>query len=121
MTWDKLDPKLISSNIKQVEFYEHLLNQAGLKIRKTKKPGIYKLDESFHGFKRLGQLEHARWNAERILAGWRYGIVKDIKKKLNPGILKWDDLSEDIRKYDYDAIRNIPALLAKIGYEIYES
>lgn len=118
MIWDKLDPKLKSSNLKQVEFYEHLLNQAGLSVRKSKKPKLFSLDENFKDFDRLAQLEHARWNAERLLAGWRYGATKDILKKLNPYIVKWDDLSEELRKYDYNPIRNIPLLLAKIGYEI---
>lgn len=120
MTWDKLDPKLISSNIKQVEFYEHLLNQVGLGIRKSKTPGLYPLNENFRDFDRLAQLEHARWNAERLLSGWRYGAKKDIANRLNPYILRWDDLSEDIRKFDYDPIRNIPLLFAKIGYEVVE-
>jgi ppGpp synthetase/RelA/SpoT-type nucleotidyltranferase len=120
MTWDKLDPKLQVSNIKQVEFYEHLLNQVGLRIRKSNNPKIFPLDESFKDLDRLAQLEHARWNAERLLAGWRYGVKKDIEKKLNPCIVKWDDLSPEIRKYDYDPIRNIPVLLTKIGYEVVE-
>jgi ppGpp synthetase/RelA/SpoT-type nucleotidyltranferase len=120
MTWDKLDPKLQISNIKQVEFYEHLLNQVGLSIRKSKKPSLFILDKGFKDLDRLAQLEHARWNAERLLSGWRYGAKKDIEKKLNPCIVKWDELSADIRKYDYDPIRNIPALLAKIGYEVVE-
>lgn len=120
MTWDKLDSKLKTSNLKQVEFYEHLLNQVGLGIRKSDNPELFPLDETFKDLDRLAQLEHARWNAERILAGWRYGSPKDIRKKLNPCIVKWDDLSEDIRKYDYDPIRNIPVLLTKIGYEIVE-
>jgi ppGpp synthetase/RelA/SpoT-type nucleotidyltranferase len=119
MPWDKLDPKLRSSNLRQVEFYEHLLNQVGLNIRKSDNPKIFLLDESFKDVDRLAQLEHARWNAERLLAGWRYGSPKDIKKKLNPCIVRWDDLSEEIRKYDYDPIKNIPTLLAKIGYEVY--
>jgi len=118
MPWDKLDPKLKLSNIKQVEFYEHLLNQVGLEIRKSDNPKLFPLNDSFKDLDRLAQLEHARWNAERIMAGWRYGITKDIFEKLNPYILKWDDLSEDIRKYDYDPIRNIPVLLAKIGFEV---
>jgi hypothetical protein len=102
-----------------VEFYEHLLNQVGLNIRKSDNPKIFPLDESFKDLDRLAQLEHARWNAERLLAGWRYGATKDIKKKLNPYIVKWEELSEEIRKYDYDPIKNVPVLLAKIGYEVY--
>jgi ppGpp synthetase/RelA/SpoT-type nucleotidyltranferase len=120
MTWDKLDPKLKISNLKQVEFYEHLLNQVGLCIRKSVNPKIFPLDGTFKDIDRLARLEHARWNAERLLAGWRYGVTKDIKKKQNPCIVSWDDLSEDIRKFDYDPIKNIPVLLAKIGYEIVE-
>jgi ppGpp synthetase/RelA/SpoT-type nucleotidyltranferase len=121
MSWDKLDPKLRTSNLKQVEFYEHLLNQVGLKIRESKNPILYPISEEVNDFTRLAQLEHARWNAERLLAGWRYGVKKDIKEKLNPCIVKWDDLNEEIRKYDYIPIRNIPSLLAKIGYEVYRN
>jgi putative GTP pyrophosphokinase len=120
MSWDKLDPKLKISNLKQVEFYEHLLDQAGLGIRKSENPTILQFDDSFFGLERLAQLEHARWNAERLLAGWRYGPKKDIAKKLNPCIVKWDDLSKDIRQYDYKPVLNIPVLLAKIGYEVYK-
>jgi ppGpp synthetase/RelA/SpoT-type nucleotidyltranferase len=119
MTWDKLDPKLKTSNLKQVEFYEHLLNQVGLCIRKSDTPKIFQLDETFKDIDRLAQLEHARWNAERLLAGWRYGAVKDIKRKLNPCIVKWDELSDETKEYDYKPVRNIPFLLAKIGYEVY--
>jgi len=118
MPWNKLDPKLIASNLKQVEFYEHLLNQAGLGIKKSDNPKLFHLYESSEETDLLAQLEHARWNAERLLSGWRYGPVKDIRKKLNPCIVKWDDLSSEIKKFDYDPILNIPGLLAKIGYEI---
>jgi len=71
-------------------------------------------------YEALASLEHARWNAERLLEGWRYGRVKDISKKLNPCIRSWKDLDDDTKKYDYDPVKNIPVLMAMIGYEVYE-
>ena len=67
----------------------------------------------------LAKLEHARWNAERLLEGWRYGPSKDITAKLNPCIVAWDHLDDDTKKYDFDPVDNIPKMLEKIGYEVY--
>ncbi len=120
MEWKQLDPKLKISNISQVEFYEHLLRRAGLGIRLSKRPGTYPIQKNKKRFAMLARLEHSRWNAERLLAGWRYGPVKSIEKKINPNIKTWEELDEGIRKYDYIAVQNIPSLLASVGYEIYE-
>jgi ppGpp synthetase/RelA/SpoT-type nucleotidyltranferase len=144
MPWDNLNPMLQNSNLKQVAFYELILKRVGLSIRKTENPIPYNIETNLSktfryyseeldypsevskgkskvsDYEMLARLEHARWNAERLLEGWRYGSVKDIAKKLNPCIKAWKDLGDDIKKYDYDPVRNIPVLLAKIGYEVYK-
>jgi hypothetical protein len=138
MPWDNLNPMLQNSNLKQVAFYEYILKRVGLSIRKADNPVLFDieanlsnsynndLDVSDDGVKvsdyeALARLEHARWNAERLLEGWRYGRVKDISKKLNPCIISWNELDDGTKKYDYDPVRNIPILLAKIGYEVFEA
>ncbi len=122
MPWSKLDSELQNSNIQQVSFYEHILNRVGLSIRKSDNPHIIKINEtvSEEEYVLLAKLEHARWNAERLLEGWRYAANKDIEKKLNPSIVSWDQLDEETRKYDFMPIDNIPLLLGKIGYEVYK-
>jgi len=120
MKWGQLDPKLQISNIRQVEFYEHLLKRAGIGIRVSKKPKLYPIHQDKKRFDLLARLEHSRWNAERLLAGWRYGPVKSIENKINPNIRTWEELDEGTRKYDFVAVQNIPSLLASVGYEIYK-
>lgn len=120
MPWEKLDGLLQNSNRKQVTFYEPILKRVGLSIRKADQPKLIIIKEtvSSEEYDLLAQLEHARWNAERLLDGWKYGI-KDIEKKLNPYIVSWEKLDDATKKYDYDPVDNIPVLLAQIGYEVY--
>ncbi|MDT8401911.1 MAG: RyR domain-containing protein [Bacteroidales bacterium] len=124
MRWEKLDPALQQSNRRQVAFYEHILKRVNLGIRKVEKPDLFNMKDPDQlvadDRDMLARLEHARWNAERLLEGWRYGPAKDLDKKLNPYLLAWDQLDDDIKPYDYDPVDNIPVMLQKIGYEVYQ-
>lgn len=123
MRWEKLDPALQRSNMLQVAFYEHILNRVNLGIRKVDKPVLFNMKDQdqipAEDRDMLARLEHARWNAERLLEGWRYGPEKDLEKKFNPYLVAWDQLDEAIKPYDYDPVDNIPVMLQKIGYEVY--
>ena len=122
LPWDKLDPNKKQIAMTGISFYELILKKAGLAIRKVENPVELNFQESLkeEEFDYLAALEHARWNAERLLEGWRFNKVKDINKKFNPCIKAWEDLDNDTKKYDYDPVRNIPGFLAKIGYEVYK-
>ncbi len=63
-------------------------------------------------------MEHERWNAERLHDGWKYGNVKDISKKISPSLVPWDKLTEEVKRYDRDAVQKIPKNLVEIGLEI---
>ncbi|MCX6238212.1 MAG: RyR domain-containing protein, partial [Bacteroidia bacterium] len=121
MPWEKLNPSLKHSNLKQVAFYEHILKRVGLNIREEVNPVLFniKAEQSTTVYDYLAKLEHARWNAERLLEGWRYGPEKNITAKLNPCITAWENLDDATRVFDYDPVDNIPKLLAEIGYEVY--
>jgi hypothetical protein len=60
----------------------------------------------------LAELEHDRWSADRTRDGWTYGPVRDNEKKRHPDLVAWDQLSDDIRDKDREAVRLIPRLLA---------
>ncbi len=127
MPWTNLNPSLQSSNLLQVKFYELLLKRVGLSLRRADNPVICDIkttlskdDSDQSDYDTLAALEHARWNAERLLDGWRYGPVKDISKKLNPCLVPWINLDAKTKQYDYIPVDNIPVLLAKIGYEVYK-
>lgn len=60
----------------------------------------------------LAQMEHARWCAERYLAGWSLG-PDDPKRKTSPHLVPWDSLDEKIKAYDREQVRNIPHMLVE--------
>jgi hypothetical protein len=68
----------------------------------------------------LARMEHSRWNAERWLAGWSFceaDVDKQTRlaKKLSPYLVPYDDLPEEIKEYDRNYARDIPALLSRDG------
>lgn len=67
----------------------------------------------------LAQLEHGRWNVERLLMGWRYGFPKDVSQKRNPSLIDWESLSPDVQQWDYDPWIKLPGTLKEMGLGIY--
>jgi hypothetical protein len=66
----------------------------------------------------MAEMEHARWNVERLLAGWKLAEKRDISKKLSPYLVSWRELPEDAKKWDRETVRKIPEFLAKVSLEI---
>jgi hypothetical protein len=66
----------------------------------------------------LARIEHERWMGERISAGWRYGTERDDERKLNPLLRPWEELPPDARAGGLQTARELPALLARAGFEI---
>ncbi|HPA17494.1 MAG TPA: RyR domain-containing protein [Verrucomicrobiae bacterium] len=127
--WDKLDDSLRESNFQQVAFWEKVLAAHGLKVRKQTDaeklspellPPLLDMKAVLDPAKvlRLAQLEHGRWNVERLAYGWRYAREKDVAKRLSPYLVPWAQVPEDIQKYDVDAIVELPRKLREAGLEI---
>jgi len=51
----------------------------------------------------LAKMEHNRWMAERLMAGWRFG-TKSNEQRQRESMLDWSELPEDERELDYDQI-----------------
>lgn len=68
----------------------------------------------------MAKMEHKRWCAERLREGWQYAPgVKNISAKTTPFLVTWDQLPEAVKQLDRDPVNNIPAFLAKLGFQIY--
>ncbi|MFC3099021.1 RyR domain-containing protein [Alteraurantiacibacter palmitatis] len=57
----------------------------------------------------LARMEHNRWCAERLLAGWAPAGdgLRDDGRKLHPDLQPWDGLSEKARQKDRDAAADL--------------
>ena len=66
----------------------------------------------------MAAFEHAQWMRERLSRGWRKG-ARDVEEKRSPYLVPYEELPEEIKDYDRDAVRNIPALAEQIGMAVY--
>ena len=63
----------------------------------------------------MARMEHARWNMERLLAGWRPGTPTDKPRRISAYLAGWDALPPDLQDYDRVAASRIPALPLRLG------
>ncbi len=67
---------------------------------------------------RLARLEHDRWVRYHLGRGWRYAPgARDPNRRTHPDLIPYDDLTEEKREYDRNAVRGIPAFLARAGFQ----
>jgi hypothetical protein len=124
--WDKLSDSLKLSNYHQVLYWENVLHQHGLGVRKLKarskngRPLSMTRLFGGKGIRKLTEMEHGRWNVERLSYGWRYAEKKDVPKKLSPYLIPWNKVPKHIQKFDLNAIRALPKNLERIGLELYK-
>ena len=72
--------------------------------------------ESAYG---MAELEHGRWNVERLRNGWRPGKTRDDARKIHDCLLPWSAPGLDnVRHYDRNAVRQFPEILAAAGLEV---
>ena len=119
LPWEDLPEALKVSNFHQVAYAENILKTAGLGIRRITDPGkpLVSMKDLLDkaGLERLAEMEHGRWNVERLLLGWRWAEAKDVGRKLSPYLVPWDKLPPEIQEYDLDAIRSLPRKFREAG------
>jgi hypothetical protein len=117
--WDQLDEDLKDSCRQQADHIEIKLRALGLSITADKKAGPSVTNFSQEEVEILARMEHDRWNADRFLAGWSYAPgKKSVDNKTSPWLIGWDELPENIREYDREAVRNIPHLAELSGRRV---
>ncbi|MGD0537503.1 MAG: RyR domain-containing protein [Verrucomicrobiota bacterium] len=123
--WESLADSLKQSNYHQVAYWEKVLLDHSLGVRPLSRrqsrgrPLSMTQLVGSQGIRRLAEIEHGRWNVERLSLGWRYAEKKDIPQKRSPWLIPWRDIPKHIRKFDLDAIVNLPKKLREAGLELY--
>ena len=116
--WDKLEATFKRANLEQAHYSVEILEAAGFEVRKADGPPVILSDFSDAEVEKMAELEHGRWNVERLRDGWRYGKSRDDARKAHDCLVSWNDLPDGIRLYDREAVRIFPEILAKAGLEI---
>ncbi len=116
--WDKLPPGLQSANLAQAEDIPRKLRQLGYEIVDTGGIPASRIELDPALVEPLAILEHDRWMAEKVRAGWTFAEIRDNERLHHPLLVPYDDLAEVEKEKDRVTVRNIPALLATAGYRV---
>ncbi len=65
----------------------------------------------------LAEAEHGRWNVERLLAGWELG-ERHVVRGSSPDLKAWEELPDDARQYDREAVRSVGQALDEAGWGV---
>ena len=115
--WERLPDDLRMSNLAQADHIVEKLRRIGCAVVAADAPGAPAAFSTAE-IERLAEMEHGRFNAERLLAGWTVGAARDAARRTSPYVVAWEDLPDDVKELDRNAVRNIPDLLATIGLSI---
>jgi hypothetical protein len=117
--WDDLNKTFRESNLQWVDNISTKLNEFGYSLKRVAgKPGV-PVKFSLEEIEGMAEMEHGRWVVERFRDGWRYGAKKDAEKKISPYLVPWVELADEVKEWDRKPIRELPVMLAEMGYEIY--
>jgi hypothetical protein len=116
--WKRLDETLKLSNRNQAVHVREKLHSINFDII-----GLTDWERPLFTFEApeielLAESEHRRFVEERLRQGWVPGPVKDAVRKTSPFLVPYAELTEQIKDLDLNAIRALPAILARANLKI---
>ena len=117
--WETLREDLRESNRQQADDIAAKLHRIGYSMMPV--AGREPASLTFTGaeVEIMAEMEHVRWMAERRLAGWVYGPLRDVGRKITPYLVPYAELTEEVKEWDREAVRAIPDVLALAKFEVY--
>lgn len=116
--WDQLPEEVKESNRQQADHINIKLRAIGCGTRPAGPLSTGEFGFTDQEVLLLAEMEHKRWMADHLLSDWKLG-QRDDRNKTTPYLVDWDQLSEDVKLNDCNAVRKIPEYLREIGSEIY--
>lgn len=116
--WDKLEPRLRESSRLQADHIWVKLQRIGCQTYRVTDRKIALMTFTDNEVETLAEMEHGRWNAERLFQGWTLGETVDHERKRNPYLVPWVKLPERVKEWDRQTVRKIPEYLAEVRLEI---
>jgi hypothetical protein len=115
--WESLDPTYRAANRALADHVLVKLRAAGLHAAPGGTGGQNStLDDAV--LETLAIQEHDRWSRDRRLAGWTHAEKRDNEKLHHPDLVPFDELGEDARNKDRDAIRDLACDLGALGLSL---
>lgn len=119
--WEALSENLRESNRQQADDILAKLRRIGCSVERVTDRAVALMEFTDQEVEAMAEMEHGRWNAERLADGWVWGERRDPDAKVSPYLVPWSQLPEEVRDWDRQAVRRIPEFLASVGLEIRRS
>jgi hypothetical protein len=98
LEWEKLPAYLKESNREQADDIFEKLRRIGCTVHKVSRRRVGLLKFTAEEIEIMAEMEHTRWNAERLREGWKIGKKKDVTNRISPYLVPWAELPEDVRE-----------------------
>lgn len=118
LPWEYVPEDFRNSSRQQAAFAAGILNNLGYTICERLSRGAAATKFLPEEIELMAEMEHGRWNVERLETGWRYAPKKDTDKQRSPFLKSWKDLPEEIKEYDRNAVKFFPEVFKAVGYHI---
>jgi hypothetical protein len=116
--WEQLPDAVKDANRQQANRIHQLLKAAGYRISPLQNWDADKRIFSILEIEKMASLEHNLWRQAKEADGWIYGEQRDENKRTHPDLVSWDDLPEGEQEKNLAVVQQMPALLARIGFQI---
>jgi serine/threonine protein kinase len=118
--WEDLAPNFKESNLEAAKSAPRMLAIIGYYLDKknislVEQPEFPRLSDE--DIDRLAEMEHARWNLEKLKGGYRYGEKNNEIKRTKNYLVEWERLPQDVREYDYNNVKIYLETFEKLGYQ----
>lgn len=105
--WDELPGHLRESNRREAADIFEKLRAIGCAVHEVGDAKVALISFTVAEIERIAEMEHDRWTAWRRADGWRLGKERDVLEKISPYLVSWDELPEEMREWDREAVRRI--------------
>jgi hypothetical protein len=120
--WEELPEDMKESNRHQAAHVEAKLKTIGCGIQPLTDWEAASFAFTPAEVEQLAEVEHERWCEERRGQGWSYSPKdKSMIKKTSPYLVPWEQLSDAVKEYDRNMVRNLPNFLARVGLQIFRN
>lgn len=117
-TWQELSDEEAKANRQQAERIHKLLAASGYHISPLQDWSASEMTFQEEEVEQMACREHDMWCETKQAAGWRFGDEKDAEKRTHPDLLPWEKLPACEQEKNCNYIRQLPGLLARIGFQI---
>lgn len=116
--WPELDEDLKESNRKQADHIPLKLQKVhcGLEPLTNWNEPLFSFPPE--EIEKLAEFEHIRWVEERSAEGWKLGPERNKDQRISPWLIPYSQLPDEMKEFDRDPVRNIPAILARIDLKV---